>query len=500
MAGWSMAGSLLKNDASTGPTCATGCASDRLSPENSYWQSQWHTGRVTRWLAVGVMACLGLSASGCRPKANPETLALVRNELALDRNQVAIEKLNGVPGADASYLRAIAMTRQGLESAAAEQIALAMSSDSGNARYPAFELRMKVLNKVPEVEANAKALVEVCRPRMSDAAVALMAATGYGAQRLGNEAMESYRTAVSLADQIPEFWPEMLNMAISMQDLKTAESLLNKMSEVDPDEMFVRRQRVLVLSGLGRHDDALQIAQELYTRNEQSIDLAMLLAQVLQAAPATPERELEFADLVSRHSTHVPLTILYGHTLARRGQLPKAITLLNQLLPKLPVEQRGALLPVLVGLPLEAGDAALAEAQLTLHRVAINQPALTMYYEGRIRFLQKRYVESAKALASVVKSLRQMKSPPQQLLDESLFWMGKATFDANVEARINQAIDAAGSSGKVPEAVAPASAPAETAPAETAPAPAAGPVQSEKPAETAPEKPAETPAGKSPSL
>ena len=288
--------------------------------------------------------------------------------------------------------------------------------------------------------------------------------------------------------------------AISMQDLKTAESLLNKMSEVDPDEMFVRRQRVLVLSGLGRHDDALQIAQELYTRNEQSIDLAMLLAQVLQAAPATPERELEFADLVSRHSTHVPLTILYGHTLARRGQLPKAITLLNQLLPKLPVEQRGALLPVLVGLPLEAGDAALAEAQLTLHRVAINQPALTMYYEGRIRFLQKRYVESAKALASVVKSLRQMKSPPQQLLEESLFWMGKATFDANVEARINQAIDAAGSSGKVPEAVAPASAPAETAPAETAPAPAAGPVQSEKPAETAPEKPAETPAGKSPSL
>jgi hypothetical protein len=86
------------------------------------------------------------------------------------------------------------------------------------------------------------------------------------------------------------------------------------------------------------------------------------------------------------------------------------------------------------------------------------------------------------------------------LLEESLFWMGKATFDANVEARINQAIDAAGSSGKVPEAVAPVSAPAETAPAETAPAPAAGPVQSEKPAETAPEKPAETPAGKSPSL
>lgn len=413
---------------------------------------------AVRWVAALVLAA-GLS--GCA--GNQPKLDAARKHLAVDRNQDAIEALNGVHGAEASYLRSIAMTRAGLDAAAREQIETAVSGDTSNPRYKAVELRMRVLNREGDVDATARELVELCEPKMSDAGVALMAATGYGAQRKAANALTAFDTATSLADQIPEYLPEMLNMAMSMQDLKKAESLLEKMSRIDPEEDFVKRQRVLVLSAMGKSDESLKLASEMYERGEHGVEYAMLYAQALQAAPPGEEQQRRFEELTSRHATHVPLCILYGNYLARSGQLPRAVTLLTSLLPKLPPADRPALLPVLIGLPLEFGDAKLAEAQLLQHRTALNQPQLALYYEGRIRFLQKNYKEAARLLGIAAKSLREMREQQPQLLNETLTWLGRATFEANVDARLNRAIESAGRAGDLP-ADAPPPAPAAAKP------------------------------------
>lgn len=430
-------------------------------------------GMVALVLAVGLAGCTG----------NQPKLDAARKHLAVDRNQEAIETLNGVHGAEANYLRCIAMTRAGLDAAAREQIEMAIAADSTRPRFKAVQLRMSVLNREGDVTATAKELVELCAPKMSDGAVALMAATGYGAQRQAASALTAFDTAVSLVDQIPEYLPEMLNMAMSMQDLKKAETLLEKMSQIDPEEDFVKRQRVLVLSAMGRSDEALKLASEMYERGEHGIEYAMLYAQALQAAPPSEDQQRRFEELVTRHATHVPLGILYGNYLARSGQLPRAVTLLTSLLPKLPPADRPALLPVLIGLPIEFGDAKLAEAQLLQHRTALNQPPLALYYEGRIRFLQKNYKEAARLLGVAVKALRDARDKQPQLLDETLTWLGRATFEANVEARLDRAIESAGKAGEVPSDT-----------------PAPSPTPTDRPASSGPDGKAPTEAPSSPTV
>lgn len=442
------------------------------------------TTRTRGWYALALIVTLA-GCAGNKPK-----LEAAKKDLAVDRNQNAIEALNGVSGAEANYLRSIAMSRETLDEAAREQIGLAVTADPSHPRYKAVQLRMSVLNKEGDFEATAKELVEHCAPKLSDAGVALMAATGYGALRKPAEALKAFQTAVSLSDQIPEYWPEMLNMAMSMQDLKIAEEILGKMTSRDPTEGFVQKQRVLVLAALGKSDEAIKLASSLYEQGEYSVENAMLLAQALQGAPPGEQVEQQFADLVARHPTHVPLCILYGNYLARSGKLPLAIKTLTAVAQKLPPSERAAMLPVLIGLPLEFGDAKLAESLLLQHRAALNQPELALFYEGRIRVLQKNYKEAVRLFGIAVKRLRDSKQAQQQLLQELMLWLSKATFEANVESRLDQAIQSAEELGNTTEKT-PSKTPASetpTAPSDANPAPASD-GKSPSPGSTPPVKP-----------
>lgn len=275
-------------------------------------------------------------------------------------------------------------------------------------------------------------------------------------------------------------------MAMSMQDLKIAEALLDRMTALDPKESFVQQQRILVLATLGKSEESLRLAAQFYEQTEHSVESAMLFAQALQVAPPSETTELQFRELVARHPTHAPLCILYGNFLARRGQLPLAMTTLTAVAQKLPPAERASMLPVLIGLPLEVGDAKLAEAQLLQHRAALNQPELALFYEGRIRILQKNYKEAARLLGIVAKQLKDARQPQPQFLDETLLWLSKATFEANVAARLDQAIDAATNAGN-PDAKPAASpstdgkAPSTSGPAPEAPAIRAAPASETKP-------------------
>lgn len=405
------------------------------------------------WCAVGKRSGWGLIAlllcaifAGCGKSTFQPKLDEARRFLSRDKNQDAIDVLNGVSLAEASYMRAIALFRLGLEDAAKEQTTEALTTDSSNPLYQAFDLRTKTLDAKADRIQRADELLNLCKTRLSEPAFALFAATGHGAREDAKQAVESFRTAVALAEKIPEFWPEMLNMAISTGCTAEAERLLEKMEQANPGDPYLGKQRVLVLIANRKTDEAVRVAQAEYEREEQSTDSAMLLAQALRASPPTPEIDSALGELVKRHPSHVSLVILYGTHLAQTGRLPGALTLLNESLQKLPKDKRGLLLPILIGLPLEVGDAAAAEGQLTRHRLSLGDAKLSSYYDGRVLFLKKEYAKAAELLAGVAKSLKDSKRPDERkMFQESLFWMQKAMFEMQVERRIQTAIESASS-------------------------------------------------------
>ncbi len=290
----------------------------------------------------------------------------------------------------------------------------------------------------------ADELLNICKDHRSEPAFALFAATGHGAKENAKQAIESFRTAVALAEKIPEFWPEMLNMAISTGCTEEAERLLEKMERANPGDPYLGKQRVLVLIANRKTDEATRVAREEYERSERSSDAAMLLAQALRSGPASAETDSALADLVKQHPTHASLVILHATYLAQTGRLPIALALLNEAVGKLPKDKQGLLIPILIGLPLEVGDASAAQGQLTRHRAFLGDAKLASYYDGRIFFLKKEYSKAAEVLANVAKSLKDSKRPDERkMFQESLFWMQKAMFEMQVERRIQSAIDAA---------------------------------------------------------
>jgi tetratricopeptide (TPR) repeat protein len=404
---------------------------------------------------VGLFGLVGVSmlvlGSGCEKSTAAPKVEDARRLLSRDKNQDAIDVLNGVSLAEASYMRAIALFRLGLEDAAKEQTAAAISSDSSNPLYMAFDLRTKTLDAKADRGQRADELLNLCKDHRSEPAFALFAATGYGAKEDAKQAVESFRTAVALAEKIPEFWPEMLNMAISTGCTNEAERLLEKMEQSNPGDPYLSKQRVLVLIANRKSDEATRVAREEYERSERSADAAMLLAQALRSGPPSAETDSALADLVKQHPTHVSLVILHGTFLAQTGRLPAALTLLNEAIVKLPKDKQHLLLPILIGLPLEVGDSSAAEQQLTRHRASLGDAKLASYYDGRIFFLKKEYSKAAELLATVAKSLKDSKRPDERkMFQESLFWMQKAMFEMQVERRIQSAIDAATGSPNTP--------------------------------------------------
>jgi tetratricopeptide (TPR) repeat protein len=412
--------------------------------------ADWCAGRKrSGWGLMAFMLCAVLA--GCEKNTAQPKIEEARQFLSRDRNQDAIDVLNGVSLAEAAYMRAIALLRLGLEDAAKEQIASALTADSSNPLYQAFDLRTKTLDAKADRNQRAEELLNLCKTRQSEPAFALFAATGHGAKEDAKQAVESFRTAVALAEKIPEFWPEMLSMAISTGCTREAERLLEKMEQANPGDPYLGKQRVLVLIANRKTDEAVRVARAEYERDDQSTDAAMLLAQALRAAAPSAENDAAMEALVQRHPTHVSLVILYGTYLAQTGRLPKALTLLNEAILKLPADKRGLLLPILIGLPLEVGDATAAEGQLTRHRAFLGDAKLSSYYDGRVLLLKKDYGKAAELLAGVAKALKDSKRPDERkMFQESVFWMQKAMFEMQVERRIQSAIDSASNATQPP--------------------------------------------------
>ena len=300
---------------------------------------------LTSQLVLGLALLFGLSCPGCSGES--KSVREARRYLSLEQNQPAIDVLGGDKSGEACYLRAIGLFRLQLKDAGLEQAQAAVDAKPDEPKYQAYLMRMKLLLNPEASEKQAAELIKFTEAHPSKAAFALFSTGAYVLRQDLNRARTGFQTAVSLADQIPEFWPELLNLAMDVGDFKTAESIIQKIDKVSPNEPFIQKQRVLLLAATGDADQATSLAKSLYEEGEQSGDLAMLYAQALINGTPGPELDEKLTELVNRHPSQAGLLILYATYLGKSNRLNVALDQLNKVMDTQPLELKKALAPVL---------------------------------------------------------------------------------------------------------------------------------------------------------
>ena len=398
---------------------------------------------MSRDLSIGKLLCLALllgwSCIGCGGES--KSIQQARKMLSIEQNQQAIDLLAGDKSAGASYLRAIGLFRLQLKDAGLEQAQAAVDSKPDEPLYQAYLLRMRLLLGQEEREKKAVELLKITEQHPAEAAFALFSTGAYVLKEDLTRARTAFQTATSLADQIPEFWPELLNLAMDVGDFKTAEAIVQKISKQAPNELFVQKQRVLLLAATGDSEQSVELAKKLYDEGEQSGDLALLYAQALISGTPSPELDEKLTDLVNRHPSQAGLLMLYATYLGKSGRLTVALDQLNKLIETQPSELKKSLAPVTIGLALESRDLEASRNQFARGRKYLEDPSIVTYYEARIKFLEQKFEESGRLMAKVIEAKKGDQQQNRQILGEAYKWLEQAKFEQRVQERLDRATE-----------------------------------------------------------
>ena len=100
----------------------------------------------------------------------------------------------------------------------------------------------------------------------------------------------------------------------------------------------------------------------------------------------------------------------------------------------------------MITIPIEAGFAGLAEAELNRYRNQIQDEQLVTFYEGRILFLQKRYGDAVEKMASIVEAQRWEIGGARNLASEALKWIRQIQNDEMINLQLQKAATGASAS------------------------------------------------------
>lgn len=406
-----------------------------------------HSGRLSLVL-LGCLFVAGCGSSAASPKVREAQRLYQRFEV-----QEALDALAGEESPEGHYLKALGLHYRKSHDAAREELAHARKAQPKNLKYRGFELRMEL----PEGKLEtADELIRLYEANPSSPALGLFAFYAHGAKRVyalaqnqPDEARKSseaglaaVRNSVALCAEIPELQRELFELAKQFQLTDEIDSLVKKLRVAAPDDADL----IMAASAAV----AVEEARDYFRRHHESEDAAMVYATALARTTATPAYDQAFEGLARRFSKNTAIASLYAVYLAKSNRLAQAVTFLDQSIARQSDEKiQRHLMRIAVYLPLERGDADVAEENLRRHARAIADPLLVEYFEARILFLRKQHAAAVEKLRRIVDAQRDVVGSSRKLAAEALLWIDKILADAGAIRELEG----------VSEAVAPATKP-----------------------------------------
>ncbi len=417
-----------------------------------------------------LLLCLG----GCRSRTSAAQVETARRSLQLNRPQLAVEALAKEDSAEGHYLKSVALQSLGQKEAARDQIREALTIDSDDPKYRGYELVLEMLAGKKEA---AQKLIELYESRPSSPALAFFVTRAYVAKGDIKNTLRSFKLGLTLIDEVPEFMFHALQFAVTTEQPEVAKPLLAKLEKVAPtDAEFLREllnvavkgklvepahhllERITALTPqatdleelgvktellLGRPEAALSAAHAALKNSPDEISTQALLAEALLRAEPKPERERELAGLAAKHPDNPDFLRRYVNYLVKAKRVPDAVAVVNQGIARTKVPAaRASLLSMAIRIPVEAGDAELAEKQLNLHRAAFSSPLVAEYFLGRILYIRGNMVGAVEQFQKVVASPDVHKSEAERIIAaESLAWQKRIITSQKANERLKQAQD-----------------------------------------------------------
>lgn len=376
------------------------------------------------------------AAAGCRSKAPTAQVEKARRHLQLNRSRLAVEALVKEDSAEGHYLKAVALQTLGEKAAARDQIGEALSIEPEEPKYRGYEALLDL--NAGKKEA-AQKLIDLFDARPSSPALAFFATRAYVEKGDIKGALRSFRLGLTLIDEAPEFMYQALQHAVVSEQADIAKQLLVKLEQAAPkDADFLRdllnvavraklvepaqhlMDQITVLTPeapdlpelkikmellLDRPEVALATAHQTLQKAPDDTNIQILLAETLLRAEPKPEREQELAGLAAKHPENPHFLRRHVLYLAKAKRLPEGLKLINQAIAKAKAPTvRATLLNMAIRIPLEEGDAPLAEQQLNLHRSALSNPLVAEYFMGRILYLKRDYLGAVERFQKVIES------------------------------------------------------------------------------------------------
>ncbi len=428
--------------------------------------------RSLSW-GLGCLVLLSL-LGGCRGNAPTAQVEVARRHLQLNRPQLAVEALAKEDSAEGHYLKSVALQSLGQKEAARDQIKEALSIDSDDPKYQGYEA---VLDMLAGKKEAAQQLIELYETRPSSPALAFFVTRAYVAKGDIKKTLSSFKLGLTLIDEVPEFMFHALQFAVTTEQPEIARQLLTKLEKSAPtDAEFLREllnvavkaklvepahqllERIAVLTPqatdleelgvkmellLGRPEAALSAAHAALKNAPDEISTQALLAEALLRADPKPERERQLAELAAKHPENPDFLRRYALYLVKSQRIPEAVAVINQGIARTKIPAaRAPLLNLAIRVPVEAGDAILAEQQLNLHRAAFSSPLVAEYFMGRIQYIKGNMIGAVEHFQKVVASPNVNNSEAERLVAaESLAWQKRIISAQTATEQLKKAQD-----------------------------------------------------------
>lgn len=383
---------------------------------------------------------LGLLA-GCGRQGQPPELTVARTHLQHANAQAAIDALAGLTNtADAHYLRGVGLMQLNQFEAAQSEFQSALSLQK-SPRYTASRLRLRLFARDLSAADRLIAL-ELAHP--SNAAVRLACVYAYEARavRLSTEekhvaaeahhrrATTSLSTALTLAAEIPEFQPELLDFAEEYGLSRPALRLVRLMQNTADDDVDLKHREIRLLVAVGQVSQATRLARRLHLRGPQNGPVADLYAATLAKATASESHDRTLRDLRRAFPGRLTLIAHHARYLAANHRLTSACQILSTALSSKAVarnsgDKRSALIQAAILLPLQAGAVGLAEQQLNRYRSEIADELVVVYYEGQLLHLRRDYDGAIQKMTEVLRAKAAQSGRRDPLVTDAVRWLAR---------------------------------------------------------------------------
>ena len=387
------------------------------------------------FLAVGLAI---LFVGGCSDAVPSAQEVAARRHLQFGEPEKALDMLGTIEGrlgSEARYLRALSLERLDRRDAALSEIAIALESEPKNPTYIGFQHRIRLfqgeIERADEIigiydENSASGTCSMFAVYAFEAKAAHLLKKGKrrAARNHRDEAIKAIKNSARLVDDATEYHREILEFTVQYGLTTEAKSLVDKLTQLDPNNHEVARYRVRVFFITKQVDDAVDSAAAYYKKEGRVEEAALLYATVLSQAKADKKRDRVFKDLMKAHSRNADILSHYSVYLARSARLREACEVIIQTAKATKdATQQMQLINRSIALPLEMGAADQAERQLNQFRNSIPSLPLINYYEGRILYLRRQHEAAIKKLVKVAEGERNDPNGSRVLQKEALTWI-----------------------------------------------------------------------------